>query len=114
MSTIAQYKVNDHILNVESVPIDVLINIPVVNKEGRTLGRAILTKQIEANAGNGTFATPRRTMPRTRTVLPPTVPGPTRGLVLATSGPGEPAVPPVVSPPGTGIPSGPGASGAGR
>ena len=54
MSTIAQYKVNDHILNVEMVPIDVLINIPVVDKKGRTLGRAILTKQIEANAGNGT------------------------------------------------------------
>ena len=54
MLSIARYKVNDHVLNVEAAPIDVLVNIPVVDKKGRVLGRAILTKQVEANAGNGT------------------------------------------------------------
>lgn len=50
---VEQYKVNDHILEVEVVPIDVLINIPVVDKKGKVLGRAILTKQIEASAKDG-------------------------------------------------------------
>lgn len=50
---IEQYKVGEHVLNVEVVPIDVLINIPVVDKKGRTLGRAILTKQILASAKEG-------------------------------------------------------------
>lgn len=50
---IQQYKVNDHILAVEAVPVDVVINIPVTDKNNRVLGRAFLTKQFEAGVREG-------------------------------------------------------------
>lgn len=49
-----QYSVKDHILEVEAIPVDMLINIPVSDKKGRVLGRAILTKSFEAKLENGT------------------------------------------------------------
>ena len=50
---IQQYKVNNHVLEVEIQPVDVLINIPILDKD-RVLGRAILTKQIEIDIENET------------------------------------------------------------
>jgi len=53
MNNISVYKVNDHFLEVETVFVDQLINIPVIDKNKKVLGRAILTTQYEHLGNNG-------------------------------------------------------------
>jgi hypothetical protein len=43
---VLRYAVHSHILEVEQVPVDMLINIPVSDKKGKVLGRAILTREF--------------------------------------------------------------------
>jgi len=47
------YEVNDHVLEVEQLPVDMLIHIPIYDKNNRMLGRAILTRNVETGRNNG-------------------------------------------------------------
>jgi hypothetical protein len=45
----------DLFIEIEHVPVDMLVNIPVMDKNDKMLGRAILTKTVYPNRDNGTM-----------------------------------------------------------
>ena len=52
----------DRFVEHEQIPIDFLINIPVIDKNNKMLGRAVLTKSVYMNKENGTTSTIRETV----------------------------------------------------
>lgn len=59
-----QYKIDgtDRLIEHEQVPVDFLINIPVIDNNNKVLGRAILTKNVHLERNNGTVGTMTETV----------------------------------------------------
>jgi len=53
MNETIKYDVEDYTIEVEVVNVDQLINIPICDKQGKVLGRALLTREMKPVGNNG-------------------------------------------------------------
>lgn len=53
---VIKYNVEDYTIELEIVNVDQIVNIPICDKNGKVLGRALITRQITPKGNNGNMS----------------------------------------------------------